>query len=585
MERPTLLPLPQGVRITDIYQEETSLLITALSERTSACCPLCGCVSDAVHSRYCRQLKDVPCGGQAICLQLTAHKFFCHNPACQRKIFTERFPAFVEPWAQMTLRFSAVLQVIGFATGGSLGARLAAHLGIRISWMTILRRMMALPTPAPGAVTVLGIDDFSFKRGRKFGTIFVDLVRHKVIDLLAERSSQSAADWMRQHPEITHVSRDRGKDYAQGASDGAPQAVQVSDRFHLMKNFVEAVEAEVSHCYKQFRQTLPPLPSPDVPASNDRRQAPEADVEHTNAGKKIDKQEQFERVKTLLSQELSALEVAEQLAIPVRRVYHWKAREDCPAGEVERTKRTDKQERCEHMHQLQLYGLSQKEIAKRLAISERTVRYWLKRRADGTLNQPRRKRRSPFDSYAAYILSRWEQGERSVSRLWHEIRSRGFQGSQRALYRFLRTLRHEPVPLPLPRVIDRIAVQQALWLLVRPSEDLKAEEWKDLQDLCQESPELAALHTLAQAFGQIVRKREGDQLADWIQQVKTSGFRAVKRFVNGLQRDHEEVLAGLTEIYSNGQVEGFVNKLKLIKRMGYGRAGFPLLRQRMLHAL
>jgi hypothetical protein len=126
---------------------------------------------------------------------------------------------------QMTLRFSAVLQAIGFATSGSLGARLAARLGIRISWITILRRMMALPTPAPGAVTVLGIDDFSFKRGRKFGTILVDLVQHQVIDLLAERSSQSAADWMRKHPEIAYVSRDRGKDYAQGASDGAPQVV------------------------------------------------------------------------------------------------------------------------------------------------------------------------------------------------------------------------------------------------------------------------------------------------------------------------------------------------------------------------
>lgn len=254
MERSALLPLPQGLRITDVCQEETSLLITVLSERTSACCLLCRCVSDAVHSRYHRRLKDVPCGGKAICLQLTVHKFFCHNPECSRRVFTERFPTFVEPWAQMTLRLSAALQAIGFSTSGSLGARLAARLGIVTSWMTILRRMMALPVPPPGAVTALDIDDFSFKRGRKFGTILVNLVRHVVIDLLAERSSQSAADWMRKHPEIDYVSRDRGKDYAQGASDGAPQAVQVSDRFHLMKNFVEAVEAEVSRCYKQLRQ-------------------------------------------------------------------------------------------------------------------------------------------------------------------------------------------------------------------------------------------------------------------------------------------------------------------------------------------
>ncbi len=183
-------------------------------------------------------------------------------------------------------------------------------------------------------------------------------------------------------------------------------------------------------------------------------------------------------------------------------------------------------------------------------------------------------------------LSRWHQGERSVSRLWHEIRSQGFQGSQRAPVSLCTNPASRARAASLPHVvIDSIAVQQALWLLVRPFEDLKAEERKDLQELFQESAELAALHRLAQAFGQIVRKREGDQLADWMEQIKISSFRAVKRFVAGLQRDHEEVLAGVTEIYSNGQTEGFVNKLKLIKRMGYGRAGFPLLRQRVLHAL
>jgi len=153
------------------------------------------------------------------------------------------------------------------------------------------------------------------------------------------------------------------------------------------------------------------------------------------------------------------------------------------------------------------------------------------------------------------------------------------------MYRFVRTLRQEVVPLPTPGVIDRLSARQAIWLLVRPSEDLKAEERDDLRELCQESAELAALHTLAQTFGQIVRQCERDQLLDWMKQVEASSFRDVKHFVAGLQRDKEEVLAGLTVVYSNGQVEGFVNKLKLIKRMGYGRAGFPLLRQRVLHTL
>nr|WP_255553030.1 transposase family protein [Ktedonobacter sp. SOSP1-85] len=190
------------------------------STRPCSYYPLCAQASSSVHSHYSRTVRDVLCGGHNVRPHLAVRKFFCRNSDCQRKVFTERLHDFVEPWAQMTLRLVAAIQAIGLATSGSLGVRLAARLGIVTLWTTILRRVMALPTPAPGAVTALEIDDFSFKRGRKFGTIFVDLDLHQVIDVLAEHSSQSSADWMRNHPEITYVSRDRGKDYAQGASEG-----------------------------------------------------------------------------------------------------------------------------------------------------------------------------------------------------------------------------------------------------------------------------------------------------------------------------------------------------------------------------
>jgi transposase len=597
MEGSALLPLPQGFQITSIERQETSLLIRVLSTLPTGICPLCGQVSDAIHSRYQRRLKDLPCAGTPVALILSVRKFFCHNQHCSRKIFAERLPALALPSAQMTIRFSEALAVIGLCTSGSLGTRLGSRLGITTSWMTILRRIMQLPEVESSPVTALGVDDFSFKRGRRFGTILVNLSTHQVIDLLAERSADSAAAWLRTHPEIEYVSRDRGQDYAQAASEGAPQAVQIADRFHLMKNFVEAIEAEVARCYKQLHHAQSPLPSPDMLTPDQWKDVPDGDGQQKCAEKKIGKQEQFEQVKALLSQGVSALEVAGRLAIPVRRVYHWKAREDYPAGVVERTQRTDKQERCEYMYQLQLLGLSYREIAKRLAISERTVRRWQKRRTDGTISQPRRKRQSIFDPYAPYVLSRWQQGEHSLDLIWSEIRQQGFKGSKRTLYRFVQSLREGAqelrmvgnnavgIPLPAESPTNRIAVQKAIWLLVRPYEKLKADERKDLQDLCEVSSDLSTLHTLAQSFGQIVRKREGDRLNDWMSLVKESSFRHIKRFVVGLRRDKEEVLAGLTQVYSNGQVEGFVNKLKLIKRQGYGRASFPLLRQRMLHAL
>ena len=268
----------------------------------------------------------------------------------------------------------------------------------------------------------------------------------------------------------------------------------------------------------------------------------------------------------------------------MRTVYRWQAREDCPAHHSPRITRPAKQERYEQARELRRLGLSQREMAERLAVGVRTVQRWQGLEISEA-NPPRRRRRSIFDPYAAYVLSRGPQGERSVSLLWQEIQQQGFQGSLQTMYRFVRVLRQEAVPLPAPGMADRISVQKAIWLLVRPYERLKAEERRDLQEVCQTSQERAALHPLAQSFGQILRNRERHRLQEWIKQVETSSFRYVKRFTAGLQRDKEEVLAALTCIYSNGQVEGFVNQLKLIKRIGYGRACFPLLRQRVLHAL
>jgi transposase len=176
--------------------------------------------------------------------------------------------------------------------------------------------------------------------GRKFGTILVDLDAHQVIDLLSERSSQTSADWMREHPEIDYVSRDRGKDYAQGASEGAPQAVQVSDRFHLMKNFVEAIESEVSRCYRHLRQTQLPLPAPDLPPPDEWRQAPEAEAERKRLARLANKQERYAQAQELRRLGLSQKEIAQRLAVGVRTVQRWQGLETSEANPPRRKRRS-----------------------------------------------------------------------------------------------------------------------------------------------------------------------------------------------------------------------------------------------------
>lgn len=157
----------------------------------------------------------------------------------------------------MTSRLSEALQSIGLSTCGRLGARLASRLGITTSWMTIVRRVMALPTPQAEHVECLGLDDFAFRRGRTFGTVVVDLDAHQIIDVLPDRQAETASAWMTTHPEITHVSRDRGAEYASAASTGAPQAIQVADRFHVCQNLSDAVQRLLARILSELKAANP----------------------------------------------------------------------------------------------------------------------------------------------------------------------------------------------------------------------------------------------------------------------------------------------------------------------------------------
>src|SRR6266700_3002681 len=212
-----VLALPEGLEVTAIEMIDEVLTITAVSIQVYPCCPLCGTPALRVHSRYTRQITDLPCSGQQVRLLVQVRKCFCQVPGCARKIFLERLTPFVEPWARVTRRLYQIVQILGLATGGRLGIRVTDRLGIQTSRHTILRRIMALPTEPVGEVPQIGIDDFSFRRGRKFGTIVVDLQTHHVLDVLADRTADTSAAWMAAHPELEIVSRDRGGDYAAAA--------------------------------------------------------------------------------------------------------------------------------------------------------------------------------------------------------------------------------------------------------------------------------------------------------------------------------------------------------------------------------
>lgn len=213
----SLFLLPDHIAVEAVYPTKRRLTIQVSCTLKSASCPLCQQSSERIHARYGRTVADVPCGGRLVTLALTIRKFVCSTKTCPRRIFTERLPDLVQSYARMTNRLSEVLQTLGFATCGELGERLTPKLGMQISGPTLLRRMRTCSCPAPSSVRVLGIDDWSWKKGVTYGTILVDLELRKPIEVLPDRTAETSEAWLRSHPEVEIVSRDRGGDYASAA--------------------------------------------------------------------------------------------------------------------------------------------------------------------------------------------------------------------------------------------------------------------------------------------------------------------------------------------------------------------------------
>ena len=238
----SVLLLPDHIAVEAVYPTKTHLTVQVVCTLKSAACPRCQHSSERIHASYGRTVADVPCGGRRVTLALTVRKFVCRTPDCPRQIITLRLPALVQSYARMTNRLSETLQTLGFATCGQVGERFAPKLGMQVSGPTLLRRMRTCSYTPPASVSILGIDDWAWNKGATYGTILVDLQSRKPIELLPDRSAETAEAWLRTHPEVEIVSRDRGGDYAAAARKGAPQAQQVADKFHLLKNLRERIK-------------------------------------------------------------------------------------------------------------------------------------------------------------------------------------------------------------------------------------------------------------------------------------------------------------------------------------------------------
>ena len=546
--------VPPSLRVEALLVGNDGLTLRVRSEAAQARCPLCGERADRVHSRAIRTLADLPWAGVVVRLQVRVRKFFCENPVCLRRIFRERLAGIAQVSARRTERQRAALLDPAIALGGEAGARLAAKRGMRVSPDTLLRLLRQAPEVARPVPPVLGVDDWAIHKGLTYGTILVDLERHRPVDLLPDRSSGSLAAWLKEHPGVEIIARDRAGAYAEGARDGAPAAVQVADRWHLVGNLADALEDFFrgnAACLKAAAALIAQANGKGA----DSGAAP-APGDAVYQGKRRHPQ-------------------------PER----WRARVEA-AAEAGVARRREKYEQARALHE---NGASVAEIARTVGASRTTVYRYLRE------GPPQRKRRSVhgrqrvLEPWEPYLLKRWGDGCRMATVLWREIRAQGFAYSLTNVQRFVAQIRREGPPAdnrprtaltkahgPPPRLVAS--------LVVRRPERRSDEQRAYLKLLSADEPAIAAAVGLAEDFLVMLRRREGTRLEAWLDAAEASGIEELKRFAGKLRADRDAVQAGLTLRHSNGQTEGQVGRLKLVKRQGYGRAKVDLLRMRVLLA-
>ncbi|MCX4404123.1 ISL3 family transposase [Streptomyces sp. NBC_01764] len=487
----------------------------------SARCTGCGTRSEWSHSRYVRHLADTALGGRPVRIDLSVRRLYCENTVCPKMTFAEQVPELTVRYQRRTPLLQHLVEAVGVMLAGRGGARMLRVLNVELSRCTVLSQLMRVPLPALVTPRVLGVDDFALY-GDTYGTLLVDATTRLPLTLWEGRDAEQLSRWLRAHPGVEVACRDGSLAYRQGIADGAPKAVQVSDRFHLWQGLSRRVQ-EVAAAHRGcLPAALPPVEACDPPSHEETAADPAAD---TPAGRHA------------------------------RRLF-------------------------EAVHALTEAGRSYSSAARELGLDRRTVRKYARARTWHEVMRRPPRRPSTLDPYLDYLQQRWDEGEHSAKILHQELLAKGYLGHYQRVKMAVAPLRRG-LPLDEPRERPPSPRETARWIITAPERrgPLPAQRLHRLLEHC---PELRHTHDLVRQFAGMLDARNAAPLPDWLDQLASSGLAPLASIATALREDQQAVTQGVTSPYNSGVNEGRITDVKLQKRIMAGRAGVPLLRHRVV---
>ncbi|MFC9461694.1 ISL3 family transposase [Streptomyces sp. NPDC056983] len=487
----------------------------------SAGCTGCGRLSEWCHSRYVRHLADVTVAGRPLRIDLSVRRLYCENTACPKVTFAEQVPGLTERYQRRTPRLQHLVEDVGVVLAGRGGSRMLRILNIRLSRVAVLSQLMRVPLPPLVTPRVLGVDDFALYGGT-YGTLLVDATTRLPLTLWEGRDAEQLARWLRQHPGVEIACRDGSLTYRQGINIGAPEAVQVSDRFHLWQGLSRRVQ-DIASAHRGCLPAALPTVSASNPAPPEEPAGGTA--VDTRAGRHA--QRLFEAVQALI--------------------------------------RT---------------GRSHSSVARELGLDRRTVgKYARAHTWQEVMRRPPRKP-STLDPYLDHLRQRWDEGQHSAKILHEELQAKGYLGHYQRVKMAVAPLR-QGLPLDEPREQPPSPRETARWITTHPHRR-NPHINERLPRLLDQCPELKLTHDLVRRFATMLDNHDPTSLPAWLDDLANTGVAPLTGLAGALREDRHAVAQGITAPYNSGVNEGRITDVKLQKRLMAGRAGVLLLRHRVV---